>query len=93
MNIHPLTPKKSLNKAFLKLKPSRTQIDSFKANLITLLNHVNESESEEYHKNIIAAFLNDTYYKSDFFINTKGRNDQVIHNGNRSNAYNKKIIC
>ncbi len=81
MNLHLHTPKKALNKAFLKLKPSRTQIDSFKANLFTLLNHVNEAELEEFHKNLIATFLNDTYYKPDFFINTKGRNDQVIHNG------------
>jgi len=77
----PISPKKALNKAFLKLKPQRREMDAFKANLQTLLGHINEQESEEYHKNLVGTFLKRTYYEPDFFINTKGRNDQVIHNG------------
>jgi hypothetical protein len=30
------TPKLALNKAFLKIKPNRTEIDNFKSNLILL---------------------------------------------------------
>ena len=75
------TPKKALNKAFLKLKPNRTEIESFKANLITLLDRTNETESEEFHKNLVIDFLKKTYYDLNHFINTKGRNDLVIHNG------------
>jgi adenine-specific DNA-methyltransferase len=76
-----LSPRKALNKAFLKVKPNRSDIESFKRNLIKLLDQINESESEEFHKNIISDFLKDTYYKDNHFINTKGRNDLVIHNG------------
>ncbi len=82
--MRPITqaPRKALNKAFLKLKPNRTEIESFKTNLITLLDRTNDTESEEFHKNLVSDFLKDTYYKQNHFINTKGRNDLVIHNGN-----------
>lgn len=77
-----LKPRKALNKAFLKVKPSRTEIESFKANLIVLLDATNNTESEEFHKNLVTEFLKKTYYAPNHYINTKGRNDLVIHNGN-----------
>ncbi len=81
MILKELKPRKALNKAFLKVKPNRTEIESFKSNLVTLLDRTNDTESEEFHKNLISDFLKDTYYKQNHFINTKGRNDLVIHNG------------
>jgi adenine-specific DNA-methyltransferase len=81
MILQELKPRKALNKAFLKVKPGRPEIDNFKANLIRLLDRTNETESEEFHKNLVSGFLKDTYYKQNHFINTKGRNDLVIHNG------------
>lgn len=81
MNLNILKPRKALNKAFLKVKPNRTEIECFKENLIKLIDHINEAESEEFHKNIVSTFLKDTYYKENHYINTKGRNDLVIHNG------------
>jgi hypothetical protein len=81
MNPKELKPKQALNKAFLKKSVNREGLECFKANLTKLLTHINESESEEYHKNLVADFLKDTYYKEGYFINTKGRNDLVIHNG------------
>jgi hypothetical protein len=81
MNHKFLKPRQALNKAFLKVKPVRTQIEVFKANLIRLLDHINEDESEEFHKNLVSDFLKRTYYEPDFSINTKGRNDMVIHTG------------
>ncbi len=81
MKPNPVNPKKALNKAFLKVKPNRTDIDNFKSNLIKLIDTINESESEEFHKNLVSEFLKDTYYKENHFINTKGRTDLVIHNG------------
>lgn len=84
MNLNELNPRKTLNKAFLKVKPIRTEIESFKSNLITLLDTTNDKESEEFHKNLVSDFLKDTYYKQNYFINTKGRNDLVIHNGNNA---------
>jgi len=50
-----LKPRKALNKAFLKVKPSRTAIEAFKANLIQLLDRTNNTESEEFHKNLVLS--------------------------------------
>ncbi|HCE56135.1 MAG TPA: type II restriction endonuclease, partial [Lutibacter sp.] len=61
---------------------NRIEIENFKTNLIQLLDRANDTESEEFHKNLVSDFLKDTYYKKNHFINTKGRNDLVIHNGN-----------
>lgn len=76
-----LNIRKSLNKAFLKVKPNRTQIEEFKKNLIQLIDRTNDIESEEFHKNLVSDFLKHTYYDPEYFINTKGRNDLVIHTG------------
>ena len=76
-----IEPRKALNKAFLKIKPNRNSIELFKTNLIVLLNSVKDKESEEFHKNLISDFLKNTYYSPHYFINTKGRNDLVIHLG------------
>jgi hypothetical protein len=42
------------------------------------LGSINETESEEFHKNLLADFLKHSYYSPQHFINTKGRNDLVI---------------
>jgi len=81
MNLRILKPKKALNKAYLKIKPHRNEIETFKNHLISLLGRINEAETEEFHKNLVIDFLNSTYYKPEYFINTKGRNDLVIHDG------------
>ena len=79
-----LKPRKALNKAFLKVKPYRESIEVFKANLIQLIDRTNDTESEEFHKNLVIDFLKKTYYDPDHYINTKGRNDLVIHNGKQA---------
>ncbi|MDP1814570.1 MAG: TaqI-like C-terminal specificity domain-containing protein [Leadbetterella sp.] len=86
MELKELKPRKALNKAFLKVKPNRTEIEGFKTNLIQLLDRTNETESEEFHKNLVIDFLKKTYYDPNHFINTKGRNDLVIHNGNNASS-------
>lgn len=86
MELRILKPRKALNKAFLKVKPNRTEIECFKTNLIELLDTINDKESEEFHKNLVSDFLKDTYYKQNHFINTKGRNDLVIHNTNSASS-------
>ncbi|WP_080054409.1 DUF7149 domain-containing protein [Spirosoma aerolatum] len=82
MSFTPLRPRQVINKAFLKVKPNRLDIEKFKKNLITVLDQIHELESEEFHKNIVSRFLETTYYSPNHYINTKGRNDLVIHNGN-----------
>ncbi len=86
MILKQFTPRKALNKAFLKVKPGRSEIEGFKTHLLKLIGASNENESEEFHKNLISDFLKDTYYKDKHFINTKGRNDLVIHNGQDANS-------
>jgi len=86
-----LKPRKALNKAFLKVKPNRTEIEGFKANLTQLLDRTNDTESEEFHKNLVIDFLKKTYYDRstdgpNYFVNTKGRNDLVIHNGDKAKS-------
>jgi len=81
-----IKPKKALNKAFLKVKPVRDDIEKFKANLIVLLDGSNDTESEEFHKNLVSDFLKKTYYDPNHSINTKGRNDLVIHNGVKADS-------
>ena len=78
--------RESLNKAYLKRKISRADIDCFKGNLRQLLDGVQPGESEEFHKKLISAFLEDTWYKGRHFINTKDRSDLVIHNGPKSGS-------
>lgn len=86
LKVKNLKPRKALNKAFLKVKPHRTEIEGFKANLILLLDRTNDTESEEFHKNLVIDFLKKTYYDPNHFINTKGRNDLVIHNGDNAKS-------
>lgn len=63
------------------MKPVRSEVEKFKEALIHLLDHVDAKESEEFNKNLLSDFLKKAYYSPDHFVNTKGRNDQVIHNG------------
>ncbi|MDU1892361.1 MAG: hypothetical protein E6767_16875 [Dysgonomonas sp.] len=75
------TPKQALNPAFLKQKPEREEIELFKKEFISLLDKINDSETEEFHKNLITDFFNSVYYRNNHYINTKGYTDLVIHNG------------
>jgi len=86
MEINKLNLRNSINKAYLKVKPNRTQIETFKKNITNLFDQIKESESEEFHKNIISEFLKNTYYSGSNYINTKSRYDLVIHNGKDSNS-------
>ena len=84
MHLQIQSPKQSLNKAYLKEKISRHEMELFKKNLTILLDKINTQESEEHHKNLISDFLKDTWYKELYEINTKGRQDLVIHTGKTS---------
>jgi len=86
MILNQIKPRKSLNKAYLKVKPNRSEIEGFKTNLIQLLDKTNDTESEEFHKTLVRDFLKKTYYDTKHSINTKGRNDLVIHNGDKAKS-------
>ncbi len=80
------SPKKAL-KAFLKQRPSESERDKFKSNLIALLDKISviekqpKDESEEHLKNNLRDFLRDTFYIDSNAINTKDKKDLVIHIG------------
>lgn len=78
------SPRESLNKAYLRIRPNRTLIETFKKNILNLLNNINNNEGEEHNKNIVSEFLKDTWYSPNHYINTKGRADLVIHTGKDS---------
>lgn len=84
MNLLLNSPQKALNKAFLKQRPVRSDIDLFKNNLLKLLGKIDEIEREENQKTHIRDFLRDTFYKESFEINTKDTKDLVIHLGKTS---------
>lgn len=79
------SPKTAL-KAYLNQRPSESERDKFKKNLIALLDKRSvienqpKDESEEHLKINLRDFLRDTYYV-DNAINTKDRKDLVIHIG------------
>lgn len=81
-----LKPKQALNPAFRKVKSNRIAIESFKSNLVQLLDRINDSEPEEFHKNLVIDFLKKTYYEPSHFINIKGKNDLVIHLGDSAKS-------
>ena len=86
MKLNIINIRKSINQAFLKVKPNRIQIESFKSNLINLIDQINDLEHEEHNKNNLIKFLSDTYYSPEYYVNTKGRTDLVIHNGKDSSS-------
>jgi hypothetical protein len=92
MQLTLLSPRKSLNKAYLKVKPTRSEIELFKKNLISLLDGLDETESEEHNKNDLSDFLKNTFYHPRFYINTKDRTDFVIHNGPDSKSFAGVLI-
>ena len=75
MKLNAQTPKFALNKAFLKQRPLRSEIEQFKANLKNLLAKVETKESEENKKNHVRDFLLDTYYKCESVV---GINIEII---------------
>lgn len=81
MHLKTITPKQAINKAYLREKVNRADIELFKTNFISLLEKINEKGDEEHLKSLIADFLKFTWYKDAFQINPIGKNDLVIHTG------------
>ncbi|MBW6459397.1 MAG: Eco57I restriction-modification methylase domain-containing protein [Bacteroidales bacterium] len=84
MKLSHFKPSESLNKAYRKTSLRREQVEAFKTGLKRFFSRVNEKESEENLKNIVADFLKEVWYRNDYEINTKDRKDLVIHNGKSS---------
>lgn len=59
------------------------RLERFKTELARLLEHLDHGagESEEHLKNLVSDFLKAAWYRDEYFVNTKDRQDLVIHNG------------
>lgn len=71
--------KQALNKAFLKEKVARPDIEIFKSSLQNLLVKIDTKESEANLRDHLRDFLNDIFYKEKHLLATKGQTDLVIH--------------
>ena len=81
MHINVVKPRKALNKAWLKVKPIRSEIEAFKTNLVRLINSIDNARDEEYHETEVRDFLKNTYYKDRYYFNVKHNIDWAIFNG------------
>jgi len=77
------TISKALHPAYRVQNVERGKLERFKTELARLLEHLGHSaqESEEHLKNIVSDFLKAAFYREEHFVNTKDRQDLVIHNG------------
>ncbi|BAQ64606.1 hypothetical protein [Geminocystis sp. NIES-3709] len=79
--------KQALNSAFRKVPIAQEDINKFKEYLTALLNITDNKikELEEHHKNNLRDFFNQIFAIHNFnsYLNTKNRNDLVIHNGDQ----------
>lgn len=86
MNIKPLTPKQSLNKAYRKATVFREEFENFRNNITTLLDNIDHEEREENHKIHLKTFLDETYYRGLHLINSKDTTDLVIYLENKQSS-------
>ena len=85
-------PKKSINPAFFKQPVPQNEIERLKKTLSVYLSSGKPEESEEFHKNLIKKFLEETFYSPDYAVNTNGSEDLVIFGGNTANSKPAVII-
>ncbi len=86
------TAKKSINPAFFRQPVPQNEIERLKKALSVYLSSGKQDESEEFHKNLIKKFLEETFYSPDYAVNTNGREDLVIFGGNTANSKPAVII-
>ncbi|MBO4698378.1 Eco57I restriction-modification methylase domain-containing protein [bacterium] len=87
-----ISPKKAVNAAFYRLPVLQAEMERLKNNFEIYLKFGKADESEEFHKNLIKKFLEDTFFSPDYAVNTNGREDLVIFNGNNVNSKPAVII-
>jgi adenine-specific DNA-methyltransferase len=73
------SPSQSLNKAYLKQKTGRHQIDKLKSALYRLATRIDNAEKEEHWKNIAGDFMRDVWYHEPYELNTLGNADYAIY--------------
>lgn len=91
MSIKFISPKKSVNSAFLKLPVSVEKMEDFKLSLKALYGKRDPKKDEEYHKNELQAFLKKIFDPA-YLVQVKRPIDLAIYNGNDANAKPAVII-
>ena len=82
MEYKSFTPSKSVIKAYLKESVSITELAQFRQAMQNLLKRINPDESEEFNKNLVVDFFNQSIYKGNqFMVNTYQRTDLAIYSG------------
>jgi len=84
VNIVCLPVEKTVHRAWLRKPVAREAFDLFREGLKRLFGRIDQGESEEHLKRIIADFLTEVWYRDVGEINTKERADLVIHAGRSS---------
>ena len=80
MTYNKLTPSQSVIKAYLKEPVNSSDLFAFRQSMQTLLKRINPSESEEFNKNLVAEFLNQSLYiDRRYMVNTYQRTDLAIY--------------
>lgn len=92
MSINFINPKKALNTVFYKLPVLESEIQKLSKNLCIYINSAKDGESEEYHKGLIKDFFANSWYSPSYSVNTNGREDLVIFNGNDTSSKPAVII-
>ena len=91
MSIKFISPKKSVNSAFLKLPVPVEKMEDFKLSLKALYGKRDPKKDEEYHKNELQAFLK-KFFDPAYLVQVKRPVDLAIYNGNDANAKPAVII-
>ena len=84
-----LTPYQSVLKAYLRESPEEQDITAFRKAMQDLLDNINPDEREEFNKNLVAKFFNESLYK-DYLINTCNNTDLAIYS--KTNNSNKSPL-
>lgn len=91
MSIKFISPKKSVNSAFLKLPVSFEKMEDFKLSLKNLYSKRNPAQDEEYHKGEIWNFLR-KIFEPDYSVQVNRPIDLCVFNGNTASAKPAVII-
>ena len=91
MSIKLISPKKSVNSAFVKLPVPCEKMEQFKSALVNLHNKRDAKKDEEYHKNELQAFLKGIFNPA-YSVHVDRPIDLAIFNGNDTTAKPAVII-
>jgi len=75
-----LKPRQSILKAYLREPISETELASFRTAMQTMLGRIDSSQHEEFNKNLVIDFFNQSLYKGNkYMVNTRDRADLAIY--------------